>query len=51
MNILLVVTFICADVDRTGTGETGSLVGSFPEARLVLGEGTANPCGRRSHPE
>ena len=39
------------DVDRTGTGETGSLVGSFPEARRVLGEGTENPCGRRRHPE
>ena len=27
------------DVDITGAGETGSLLGTFPEARLVLGEG------------
>ena len=39
------------EVDKTGTGETGSLVGGFPKARLALGEGTENPCGRRSHPE
>ena len=39
------------DVDITGTGETGSLVGSFPGARLVLGEGAENPCVRRSCPE
>ena len=39
------------EVDGTGTGETGSLVGDFPKARLALGEGTENPCGRRSHPE
>ena len=36
------------DVVRTGTVETGSLVGSFPKARLVLGESAENPCGRRS---
>ena len=39
------------DVDRTGTGEKGSLVGSFPKVRLGLGEGAENPCGRRSHLE
>ena len=39
------------EVDRIGTGEIGRLVGSFPKARLTLGEGTENPCGRRSHPE
>ena len=39
------------DVDKTGAGETGSLVGSFPEARLVLGEGAENPCVRRRCPE
>ena len=39
------------DVDRTGTGETGSLVVRFPKARLLLGEGAENPCDRRSHPE
>ena len=27
------------DVDITGTGKTGSIVGSFPEVRLVLGGG------------
>ena len=40
------------DVGRTGTGETRSLVGSFPKARLALGEGAGegaeNPCGRSS---
>ena len=39
------------DEDITGAGETGSLVGSFPEARPVLGEGTENPCVRRRRPE
>ena len=39
------------DVDRTDTGETGSHVGSFPKAMLVLGESAENPCGRRSHLE
>ena len=39
------------EVDRTGKGETGSLVGGFLKARLAFGEGTENPCGRRSRPE
>ena len=34
----------------TGAGEAGSLVGSVPEVRLVLGEGTENPCDRRRCP-
>ena len=31
-------------MDISGAGETGSLVGGFPKARLVLGEGAENPC-------
>ena len=38
------------DVDIAGAGETGSIVGSFPKARLVLGEGAENPCVQRSCP-
>ena len=37
------------DVDITGAGETGSVVGSFP--RLVLWEGVENPCVQCSCPE
>ena len=39
------------EVEGTGTGETGRLLGGFPKARLALREGTENPCGRRSQPE
>ena len=47
----LSVTSAKVEVEGTGTGETGSPVGVFPKARLVLGDGTENPCGRRSRPE
>ena len=40
------------DVDIADTGERQiRLVGSFPEARPVLGEVTENPCVRRGYPE
>ena len=39
------------DVAITGAGETGSLVGSFPKARLALGEGAENPRVRSSCPK
>ena len=39
-------------MDIADTGERQlRLVGSFPEARLVFGEGTENPCDRRGYPE
>ena len=39
------------DVDIADTGERQiRLVGSFPEARLVFGEVTENPCVRRGCP-
>ena len=40
------------DVDIADTGERQlCLIGSFPEARLVFGEVTENPCVRRGYPE
>ena len=39
-------------MDIADTGERQiRLVGSFPKARLVLGEVTENPCVRRGYPE
>ena len=38
------------DVNQTDTGETGSLVDSFPEAQAGHWAGIENPCVRPSGP-